>query len=144
MLGYKKPSTPEPIKMIYLKNLDTTKYTTKNDYMLKLKKNNINQKSKIKKGNEYLKGDYLLKRPSTAPQKDKTEKNKIKNNFNSQEIQNTALRRAPSPNVNNSKLKILSRPLSTSQKIEKTNLKMLTPFSNFDDYLGDLNREQYY
>lgn len=125
-IARKKPGTPDPIKMIYfnINNLDYSKYNTKPVNMPKL---NQNFNPPQYNGHIRRKNDEIIKRPSTAPQKDKSSKKGTMNMTFKHNVQNPAMKRVPSPMLKSGFSGGLRRPLSNSQKLDPRKYRMPSP-----------------
>ena len=111
----RKPSTPDPIKMIYFKEYQSANNAPHNQRIKTPKilssNNPLNNSGKKgysfnkNKGTMHLNNQYI-KRPSTAPQKDKNNKPAFKNNVSitSSQMKSSTMKRVPSPMLHSSTL----------------------------------------
>lgn len=127
----RKPSTPDPIKMIYFKESQSVNNVSFNQRTktpkILLSNNPLNNSSKKgysfnkKNGTMHLNNQYI-KRPSTAPQKDKNNKPVFKNNISitTSQKKSSTMKRAPSPMLH-------SFTLNPSQKSHPEKFRVPSP-----------------
>lgn len=102
----RKPSTPDPIKMIYLQGEQKRRIKTPKIYPTNNMMNNNKKKIYTFTKNKGNINNSIIRRPSTAPQKEKTKSSQMK----SSTIKSSTLKRAPSPMLHSNNLNNNMKP----------------------------------